>query len=108
MLVPLALAACAARASAADPAPARAGGCDSRVIVAFAAEMQRPPDDRFIADLERAADVQLTFVSAIAPNLFVFALSGAAADADCRPALERLRQDARVRSVDIDARRQHH
>jgi len=107
MLVPVALAACATRTSAADPATPR-GGCDTRVIMAFAAEMQHPPDDRFVADLERAADVQLTFVSIVARNFFLFTLSGAAGDVDCRPALERLRQDPRVRSVDIDERRQHH
>jgi hypothetical protein len=61
-----------------------------------------------VADLARAADVQLTFVSVIARNLYLFALSGSGGDADCRRALERLRQDARVRSVDIDERRQHH
>jgi hypothetical protein len=108
MLVPLALAACATRTSAADPATARAGGCDTRVIMAFAAEMQHPPDDRFLAELGQATDVQLTFVSIVARNLFLFTLSGGAGDVDCRPALERLRQDSRVRSVDIDERRQHH
>lgn len=76
--------------------------------MAFAAEMQHAPDDRFVADLGRATDVQLTFVSVIARNLFLFTLSGASGDVDCQPALERLRQDARVRSVDIDERRQHH
>lgn len=76
--------------------------------MAFAAEMQHAPDDRFVADLARAADVRLTFVSVIARNLYLFTLSGSSGDADCRPVLERLRQDARVRSVDIDERRQHH
>jgi hypothetical protein len=108
VLVPLALVACAARTSAADPASARPGGCETRVIVAFAAEMQHAPDDRFVADLGRAADVQLTFVSVLARNLYLFTLSGSSGDVDCRPALERLRQDARVRSVEVDERRQHH
>ncbi|MDB6089228.1 MAG: hypothetical protein JWN85_2012 [Gammaproteobacteria bacterium] len=76
--------------------------------MAFAAEMQHAPDDRFVADLARATDVQLTFVSVIARNLFLFTLSGASGEVDCRAALERLRQDARVRAVDIDERRQHH
>jgi hypothetical protein len=76
--------------------------------VAFAAEMQHAPDDRFVADLARAADVQLTFVSVIARNLYLFTLAGSSGDVDCRPTLERLRQDARVRSVDVDERRQHH
>lgn len=108
LLGPLVLAACATRASVAEPAPAHPGGCNTRIIMAFAADLQRAPDDRFVAELGRATDVQLTFVSVIARNLFLFALSGAAGDADCRPALERLRQDSRVRSVDIDERRQHH
>lgn len=92
----LALTACAARAD-----------CSLQVIVSFSQDVQSPPGATFVKDLSRAARVELNYVRSVTPSLHVFVLE--AADADdpgCGRALGRLRSDPRVRSVDIDARRQ--
>jgi hypothetical protein len=104
----IALTACAARTPASAPATARADGCKTRVIISFSPEMQYAPEDGFVKDLARAANVELAFVSAIAPNLYVFTVSTAESDTRCRDALERLRRDPRIRSVDVDERRKAH
>ena len=101
----IALAACAARMHAADPSVAPADRCNSRVIISFSPGTRPMPDDNFVKDLSRAARIKLAFVSTITPNLHVFTLSAVEVDPACHDALERLRRDPRVRSVDLDARR---
>jgi len=86
MLVPLALAASARLERLRPILFTPRGGCDTRVIMALPPKCSIHRYDRFVADLERATDVQLTFVSIVARNLFLFTLSGAAGDVDCRPA----------------------
>jgi hypothetical protein len=103
-----ALAASTGRTPATNPPAARAGYCNIRVIVAFSPAMARAPDDGFLKDVARAAGVELVFVSTIAPNLHVFTLSAADGESGCHGVVEGLRRDSRVRSVDIDTRRQHH
>jgi len=70
--------------------------------------MARAPDDSFFKDIAHAAGIELVFVRTIASNVHVFTLSAADGESGCHDAVERLRRDARVRSVDIDTRRQHH
>jgi len=53
--------------------------------LAFSPPMADPPADGLVKDLARAAD----------------------GESDCHDAVERLRRDSRVRSADIDTRRQH-
>jgi len=101
----IALAACAARMYAADPSVAPADSCNTRVIISFSPGTRPMPDDHLVKDLARAARIKLAFVSTITPNLHVFTLSAVEADSACHDALERLRRDPRVRSVDLDARR---
>jgi hypothetical protein len=107
MLASLPVAACALRAPAVGIEPS-SERCTVRVIIAFSPEMQRAPDDRFLSELGRTADAELRFVSTIAPNLHLFTLSAAGGASRCHDALERLRHDSRVRSADLDERRQHH
>jgi hypothetical protein len=78
--------------------------CHTRIILSFAPAKSSAPNDKFVAALARAENVQLKFLNRIAPNLFVLGLS--AADSDCQAAIERLRGNVKVRSVEIDARRQ--
>jgi hypothetical protein len=87
-----------------DLAFAQQAACSVRVIVRLATE----PDAALLADLERANAVELEPLSAITADLRVYALRAAGPDDECRDAIERLRRDARVRSVDIDARRELH
>lgn len=92
----------------ANSAAAPASGCNARVMIAFAPAMKHDPDDRFVAKLGRASSVHLKFVRSLSHNLFLFELSGSAADADCRVPIERLRQNSQVHMVDFDGRGQSH
>lgn len=102
------LASCTLQTRAAtDGEPVRVADCKARIIVGLA-QAEPPPDERIVTDLARTAGVQLAFIRAITPGLYVFSLASAESDPGCREALERLRRDARVRSAEIDERRTHH
>lgn len=81
----------------------QADPCTAQVIVAFSQDQGSRPSDRLVQEVARAEGVRLTFVRTIGPGLYAFSLS--AGESDCRDALERLRRDSRVRSVDVDQRR---
>jgi hypothetical protein len=78
--------------------------CSERVIVRFNSEA----DDALLADLERVNALELEPLSAIAADLGVYALRAFDSADGCSAAIDRLRRDARVRSVDRDARRELH
>ena len=75
-----------------------------RVIVRFASEA----DDALLSELERAHALELEPVGAITADLRVYTLRAVGSDDECRAAIDRLRRDERVRSLDLDARREHH
>lgn len=77
---------------------------DCSVIARFTTE----PDDALLADLERINSVELEPLGAITDDLRVYRLHAVGSDDGCSAAIERLRRDARVRSVDLDARRELH
>jgi hypothetical protein len=85
--------------------PPTAARCDTRIIVTLNQALDGAPNDAFVTDLAHAAKADLTFLRIAGPNLYVFSLTAAEADPSCRNALERLRQDPRIRSVDVDERR---
>jgi hypothetical protein len=101
------LAACAAPvegpSDATAGASAAAAGCTTQVIVALATPVEGQPDATLVEDLARTAAVNLAYVRSLSTSLHVFELS--AQDPDCGGALDRLRADPRVRSVDEDRRR---
>ncbi len=70
----------------------------------FARDQGSRPGDRYVRQLAHSDGVQLTFLRTIGPGLYLFSLT--APGMDCRDALERLRHDANVRSVDVDKRRE--
>jgi hypothetical protein len=78
------------------------GGCSVQAIVA----LQVDPEPSLVADLGRASGARLELVRTMTPNLHLFSLTTPADEAECAAAVERLRRDPRVRSVDIDERRQ--
>ena len=82
--------------------------CTLRVIVSFAqGGAPTPPDASFLQELSSAARVELAYVRSLTPALHVLVLrADDADDPDCQRALGRLRSDPRVRSADIDQRRQ--
>jgi hypothetical protein len=97
-------------ACASSNTPAKAGGahrdpCASQVIITFTQNQGTTPNSELIEQIARAASVQLSYVRTAGPGLYVFSLSTAEADPSCEDALRRLRRDARVRSVDVDAHR---
>jgi len=110
LLVSLAACATGASAPAAPAAPSgnRAAGCTLRVIVSFApGGAPSSPDASFLRELSSAIRVELTYVRSLTPALHVLVLrADDADDPDCQRALARLRSDPRVRSADIDQRRQ--
>ena len=83
-----------------------AGTCALQVIVSFAPGVHTPPEDGLMKDLSRVSGVNLVYLRSVNPELHLFSLS--AVGDDCGKAVERLRSDPRVRSVDVDQRRQHH
>lgn len=102
------LSACAGCGPAQSVAEQRGGSCEARVILIPSQSMQAPPDDSFVTSLARAAQVRLTFLRSVGPDVLVFSLAAEGDDPGCAKALERLEGDPRVRSVEIDAKRTLH
>ena len=75
--------------------------CTARIVVGFRA----PAEPAAIADLAATHSLKLSIVSRLLPELYVLDLSAPGGDAACAAELEQLRADARVRSVELDARR---
>ena len=107
ILAPALLAACAHNALRASEVAA--GGhdptCSTRVIVIFTENQGAVPSPELVTGIARESAMQLTFIRAIGPGLYVFSLTAADSDPSCAQALMRLRQNPRIRSVDVDARR---
>jgi hypothetical protein len=98
VVVGCAAAACAQpRGDAAEPS-----GCSVEVIIA----LKSAPDASVVADLGRVSGAGLALVRTMTSNLHLFSLTAPGPAAECTAAIERLRRDARVRSVDLDERRQ--
>lgn len=91
----------------AGAATAQAGACNVRIILGLAQAMQPPPSDRWVQDLAAANGVELHFLRAIAPALYLFRLNAPDAADNCSAPLARLRKDSRLRSVDLEQRRKH-
>ncbi len=99
----LALLCCAAGACAQPRNDVREpADCSVQAIVA----LQQDPAPSLVADLGRASGARLELVRTMTPNLHLFSVSAPGAEAECMAAIERLRRDPRVRSVDLDQRRQ--
>jgi hypothetical protein len=81
-----------------------AGECSQPVIVAFAAA----PSDALFADLERASGARLEARAALTTLLYAMTVVGDGPQNECEAAVDQLRGDERVRSVDLDATRGPH
>ena len=95
------VAACVQPREVAQAAPS---DCRLQVIVALDAA----PDDKLLADLSRVSGARLELIRTMTSNLHLLALEAQGAESECRAAMERLRGDPRVRSVDVDERRKIH
>jgi hypothetical protein len=89
-----------------NPRVAKIEQCHEQITLSLAPGVART--DRVIDGLQEGADVNLLYVRASSPNLFVYALSTPARDPGCTRALSRLRQDSRVRFAEPDYRRTVH
>jgi hypothetical protein len=83
---------------------ALAENAECSVIARFATE----PNGALLADVERATGVELEPLGTITDDLRVYGLRAVGAEDDCNAAIERLRGDERVTSVDLDERRSLH
>ena len=95
----------APRVLGAEAAPAAA--CRVRVILGLVQAMPPPPTDTWVQELAAANGVQLHYLRAITPDLYVFRMTAASSAGDCDAAIARLRGDWRLRSAQIDQRRKH-
>ena len=95
---------CGCRERNGHAALADAEECSVRVIVGFATAV----DDALLADLERTNAFDLEPLEPISNDLRAYTLRAAAANDGCAAAIDRLRGDERVRSVDLDSRREIH
>jgi hypothetical protein len=91
--------------AATNPTPPASNRCSLQIIVVMNPPAPQPPVPTVVASLARAARVQLTFVREAGSTSFVFLLSASGSAQQCQRGLTRLRTDARIQSVDIDARR---
>lgn len=92
----------AVRAGAAA-APQR---CTLQVILVMEPPAAQRPSEAVVAQLARAARVALSFVRDAGTGSYVFRLSARGGPDQCQKGLERLRSDGRVKSAEVDARRQ--
>lgn len=76
-------------------------GCSVRVI----AGLNSAPDAALLADLSRASGARLELIRTMTSDLHLLSLEAPGPESECMAAIERLRGDARVRSVDLDERR---
>lgn len=104
-LLPALLAACAGAPASGSVAADAAAGCEVRVLLELAAPAEKRPD---LVPLARKAGVELTLEHTVSPTILAARLRSDRDGADCRGALERLRADPQVRSVEIDSRRRAH
>lgn len=92
------------RERGADLSLARNDDADCSVIARFVTE----PNGALLADLERMNAVEIELLGAITDDLRVYRLHVVGVDDDCMAAIERLRRDERVRSIERDRRRELH
>jgi len=99
---------CAARSTPAAVPDEDGADCSLRILASFSpSNALNAPDAAFLQKLSHDTGVELTYVRSLTPSLHVLVLSADDADdPDCQRALGRLRSDPRVRSADIDQRRQ--
>ena len=81
-----------------------ASDCTARIVVGFRA----PAEPAAISDVAATHSLTLSIVSRLLPDLYVLDLATRGGDAACAAAIEQLRADALVRSVELDARRAPH
>ena len=82
--------------------PTASAGCELPVIVAFAST----PNDALFAELGRSAGARLEGATSLTSTIYSLTLRAEGAATVCNDAVQRLRADARIRSVDLDERRQ--
>jgi hypothetical protein len=108
-LAAIVIAACASDMKAAgEPETLAANVCSTQIIVVLAETTAPEPDAALIADLADTAQVRLSFLRSAGPGIHVFTLRADDPDPTCDAAIERLRRDPRIRSVEMDEHRVRH
>jgi hypothetical protein len=104
VLVPALLAAAFAVGCNEQRSASAQSACSVRVIMRFTTQ----PDTALLAAIERTHAIELEPLEAITNELRVYTLRPAGSSDGCERAVERLRRDERVSSIDLDARRELH
>jgi len=81
--------------------------CQARIILGLQTPAVPPPDESWVRDLAVASGVQLHYLRAISSRLYLFRMTAPNVAGGCTAAIERLRADPRLRSAQIDQRREH-
>lgn len=89
----------------AEPAPSP--DCRARIILGLQTPAPPPLDASWVHDLAATSGVELHYLRAISSRLYLFRMTAPNAAGGCTAAIERLRADPRLRSVEIDQRREH-
>jgi hypothetical protein len=106
VLAAIFVAGCIHHPAASTSAPGE--GCQQQIMVTLAGTPDGEPGSKLVTDLAHTAAVELEYLRAVSPGTFVFSLTADGSDSGCRDALERLRHDPRIRSVEVDAPRKTH
>jgi hypothetical protein len=89
------------------PTQDRDNSCHARILVTFSSEVRETgPDHAQLQDIATGANVSLTYLRSESRQVYLLMLTTGEPDPDCQRALGRLRNDSRIRSADLDARRQ--
>ena len=102
------LGACVTEPTSDSPEPIATTACSTQVIVALSESTDPEPDAALVADLADTANVRLTFLRSAGPGMHVFSLHADDPEPSCDSALDRLRRDPRVRSIELDEHRVRH
>ena len=104
----LLLGACVTDTTSTSPEPMTVDTCSTQVIVVLSESTAPEPEAGLVADLASTAQVRLIYLRSAGPGIHVFSLHADDPEPSCESALERLRRDPRIRSIEQDEHRVRH
>ena len=108
LVASLLLGACVTDTTSTTPEPMTVDTCSTQVIVTLSESTAPEPEAGLVADLASTAQVRLTYLRSAGPGIHVFSLHADDLQPSCESALDRLRRDPRIRSIELDEHRVRH